>query len=130
MKLRSFMRPPRKGRDHVKYRAKLPRRGTALCPSAFSRVGPKTDIGVSGQPGRSVEVRVQWCKTDQFGSIAGCRRYWPLRLRANNRNRVDYNRSGSNAPERGKITRISANSPGSVSTSIEPPGCSTMMSRG
>jgi hypothetical protein len=41
---------------------------------------------------------------------------------ANSGNRVDYDRSGSNAAARGKITRISANSPGSVSTSIEPPG--------
>ena len=40
----------------------------------------------------------------------------------------DYDRSGSNAAARGKITLISVNSPGSVSTSIEPPCCLTMMS--
>src|SRR5262249_32490460 len=35
--------------------------------------------------------------------------------------RDDHERSGSNAAARGKITLISVNSPGSVSTSIEPP---------
>jgi len=30
MKLRRFMRPPRKDQDLVKYRAKLPHRGTAV----------------------------------------------------------------------------------------------------
>jgi hypothetical protein len=40
----------------------------------------------------------------------------------------DYDRSGSNAAMRGKITLISVNSPGWVSTSIEPPCCFTMMS--
>ena len=34
----------------------------------------------------------------------------------------------SNAATRGKITLISVNSPGFVSTSIEPPCCFTMMS--
>jgi hypothetical protein len=42
-------------------------------------------------------------------------------LRATRGNRVDYDRSGNNAAARGKITR--------TSTSIEPPCCSTMMSR-
>src|SRR6516162_1280418 len=37
-------------------------------------------------------------------------------------------RSESNAPVRGRISLISANSPGLVSTSIEPPCCLTMMS--
>jgi hypothetical protein len=40
----------------------------------------------------------------------------------------DHERSGSNAATRGKITLISVNSPGCVSTSIEPPCCLTMMS--
>src|SRR5262245_33936508 len=40
----------------------------------------------------------------------------------------DYERSGSNAATRGKITLISVNSPCCVSTSIEPPCCFTMMS--
>src|SRR5262245_30692199 len=40
----------------------------------------------------------------------------------------DYDRSGSNRATRGKITLISVNSPGRVSTSIEPPCCLTMMS--
>jgi len=40
----------------------------------------------------------------------------------------DYGRSGSNAAMRGKITLISVNSPGWVSTSIEPPCCLTMIS--
>src|SRR5262245_27958879 len=39
-----------------------------------------------------------------------------------------YGRSGSNAAMRGKITLISVNAPGCVSTSIEPPCCFTMMS--
>ena len=34
----------------------------------------------------------------------------------------------SNAATRGKVTLISVNSPGCVSTSIEPPCCLTMMS--
>jgi hypothetical protein len=40
-----------------------------------------------------------------------------------------YDRSGNNVAARGKITRISPNSPGFVSISIEPPCCLTMMSR-
>src|SRR5262245_43366293 len=40
----------------------------------------------------------------------------------------DDDRSGSNAPVRGKTTLISVNSPGCVSTSIEPPCCLTTMS--
>jgi hypothetical protein len=40
----------------------------------------------------------------------------------------DHERSGSNAATRGKITLISVNSPGCVSTSIDPPCCFTMMS--
>ena len=39
-----------------------------------------------------------------------------------------YDRSGSSAATRGKITLISVNSPGCVSTSIEPPCCLTMIS--
>jgi hypothetical protein len=49
-------------------------------------------------------------------------------LWAKSRHRDDYERSESNAATRGKITLISVNSPGSVSTSIEPPCCFTMMS--
>ena len=38
---------------------------------------------------------------------------------------ADYERPGSNAAARGKITLISVNPPGCVSTSIEPPCCLT-----
>src|SRR5512143_3931202 len=48
-------------------------------------------------------------------------RYW-----SNSRHwSVTYDRLGSKAGARGKITLISVNSPGSVSTSIEPPCCFT-----
>jgi SAM-dependent methyltransferase len=50
----------------------------------------------------------------------------PLWVKSGHRN--NYGRSGSNAATRGKITLISVNSPGCVSTSIEPPCCFTMMS--
>jgi hypothetical protein len=40
----------------------------------------------------------------------------------------DHELSGSNGATRGNITLISVNSPGFVSTSIEPPCCFTMMS--
>src|SRR5262249_32825649 len=40
----------------------------------------------------------------------------------------DYERSGSNAVARGRIILISVNSPGCVSTSIDPPCCLTTMS--
>src|SRR5262245_40824958 len=49
-------------------------------------------------------------------------------LWANSGHWGDHERSGSNAATRGKITLISVNSPGCVSTSIEPPCCLTMMS--
>ena len=55
-----------------------------------------------------------------------CTRRCPLS--ANSGHDDDYERSGSNAATRGKITLISLNSPGCVSTSIEPPCCLTMMS--
>jgi hypothetical protein len=42
--------------------------------------------------------------------------------------RDGYERSGSKAAARGKVTLISVNSPGCVSTSIDPPCCFTMMS--
>jgi len=52
----------------------------------------------------------------------------PRLLWANSGHRNDYERSGSNAATRGKTTLISVNSPGRVSTSIEPACCLTMMS--
>src|SRR5262249_33238659 len=63
-------------------------------------------------------------------ALLGENRNVPPRRRWDNtwRFEVDYGRSGSSAAARGKITLISVNSPGSVSTSIAPPCCLTMMS--
>src|SRR5262249_55293109 len=55
-------------------------------------------------------------------------RHMECPLRDNSGHGLDYDRSGSKAATRGKITLISANSPGLVSTAIEPPCCLTMMS--
>ena len=49
-------------------------------------------------------------------------------LRANSGHRGDYERSGCDAAARGKVSLISVNSSGCVSTSTEPPCCFTMMS--
>src|SRR5262245_17524020 len=63
--------------------------------------------------------------TPESGHVQ-CKQGCPLWAKSGHRD--DYERSGSNAAARGKITLISVNSPGSVSTSIEPPCCFTMMS--
>jgi hypothetical protein len=58
------------------------------------------------------------CKSDRLGC--------PLRAKSGHQD--DYARSESNAAVRGKITLISVNSPGVVSTSIDPPCCLTIIS--
>src|SRR5262252_7245882 len=65
----------------------------------------------------------------RFTPLSGhvqCKSACPLRAKSGHRD--DYEPSGSNAAARGKITLISVNSPGCVSTSIEPACCLTMMS--
>src|SRR4029453_19108224 len=65
----------------------------------------------------------------RFGSKADmCSAKGHVRFTPESGHRNNYGRSGSNAATRGKITLISVNSPGCVSTSIEPPCCFTMMS--
>jgi hypothetical protein len=49
-------------------------------------------------------------------------------LWANSGHQNDRKRQESNAAARGKVTLISVNSPGCVSTSIDPPCCFTIMS--
>jgi len=58
-----------------------------------------------------------------FGSAISCFRFYIAGLAE-----IRTITSVQNAAARGKITLISVNSPGWVSTSIEPPCCFTMMS--
>jgi hypothetical protein len=67
-------------------------------------------------------------KWDGHAVLAITKRRISMSAKANGGYWDDYERSVRNAAARGKTSLTSVNSPGSVSTSIEPPCCLTMMS--
>src|SRR5262249_39000378 len=102
--------PPKSAKDMVAVQVRL-----VKAPGNV-RYGSKADICSAKRHVRSTP------KSGHMHCTSACP------LWANSGHRNNYGRLGSNAATRGKITLISVNSPGCVSTSIEPPCCFTMMS--